>query len=218
MLITGNTFNGANIIALPSDVNPKVLPPRSIQWDRREFVASNESPFTGATQQYDWMQSLWVGQVSFPPMDRLSHDWWTAFLGLCRGSLNVFQLGDPKGAKAKGTAVTNPGTPLIDGANQTGYSLATRGWPVSAPRILLPGDYVQIGYRFYKIGDVVATDSSGHATLPIWPPLRDLPADGTPIITHNCKGLFRLAKNSGNKSSVNVGNYGLDALDIVEAL
>jgi hypothetical protein len=218
MLITGNTFNGANIIALPSDVSPKVRGPRSIEWDRREFVASNESPFTGQTQQYDWMQSLWVGQVSFPPMDRFSRDCWVSFLSLCRGSLNVFQLGDPKGKKPKGVASLKPGAPVVNGANQTGYSLATRGWTASISGMLQPGDYVQVGYRLYVVNDVVSTDGSGHATLPVWPPVRDLPADGAQVITYNCRGLFRLAKSSGNKDSVNVGSYGLNAIDIVEAL
>jgi hypothetical protein len=218
MLITGTTFNGANIIALPSDVNPKVIGPRSIEWDRREFVASNESPFTGQAQQYDWMQSLWVGQVSFPPMDRLSHDYWTAFLGLCRGTLNVFLIGDPKAAKPKGIANVRPGTPVVNGANQTGYSLVTDGWPASVKGILQPGDCIQIGYRMYKVNDMVSTDTGGNATLPIWPPVRDLPADGTAIITHNCKGLFRLAKSSGNKDSVNVGSYGLSGFGIREAI
>lgn len=218
MLITGNTYNGANIVALPSDVDPQVRGPRSIEFDRREFVATNESPFTGQTQRYDWMQSLWVAEMSFAPMDRLSYDSWSAFLTLCRGSLNVFLMGDPRAKKPKGAAVRGAGSPVVNGGGQTGYSVVTRGWIPSVQGMLRPGDYISIGYRLYAVGDVVSIDSTGAATLPIWPPLRDLPADGTVITTYNCKGLFRLAKNSGNKGSVNVGNYGLGAVSIVEAL
>jgi len=218
LLITGNTFNGANIIGLPSDLVGTVLGARSIEWDRQEVVASNASPFTGQTQTYDWAQSWWEGQVSFPPMDRQSFDYWNSFIALCRGPLNVFQMGDPKAQKAKGLVNQNPGTPLVNGANQTGYSLTARGFPVSINRLFLPGDYIQIGYRLYTVDDVVNSDSAGDAVLPVWPPIRDLPADGTAIVTHNCKGLFRLKNNSGNKSSVNVGAYGLSGFAIKEAI
>jgi hypothetical protein len=219
MLITGTTFNGANIIALPSDVlHPRVRGPRSIEWDDQEAVAANASPFTGQTQTYDWMQSWWEGQVSFAPMDRWSHDAWKAFLRACRGQLNVFLIGDPKARRPKGMAATNPGVPVISGAAQTGYSLVTRGWTPSVTNMLLYHDNIQIGNRLYSVTDSVSTDSSGDAVLPIWPPLRDQPADGAAIITHNCKGLFRLKNNSGNKDSVNVGLYGLTGFAIKEAI
>ena len=89
------------------------------------------------------------------------------------------------------------------------------GGPVSA---LLTGDYIQIGYRLYKVLDAAKVDGDGHATLSIWPPLRDQPADGTTIITRNCKGLFRFKNNSGNKHSTNAGNYGLSGFAIKEAI
>ncbi len=215
LLATGTIFNGWNIIGLPCDVAPRVRMPSSVEWDRQEIVASNSSPFTGQTQTYDWMQSWWEGQVGFASMERWSHDFWTAFIELCRGEMNAFMIGDPKARKPKGSA---PGAPLVSGAAQTGYSLVTRGWLPGTKSILMPHDYIQIGYRLYSVSDMVDSDASGDATFPIWPPLRDQPADGTAIITRNCKGLFRLKNNSGNKDSVNVGLYGLSGFAIKEAL
>jgi hypothetical protein len=124
-------------------------------------------------------------------------------------------MGDPKAKLPKGVAT---GTPVVSGANQTGYSLVTRGWTPNKTSILLWGDYIQIGYRLYSVTDAVNTDVNGDATLPIWPPLRDLPADGVTIVTRACKGLFRLKPEADSKSSVNVGLYGLTALSIREAL
>jgi hypothetical protein len=212
MAIIG-TFNGWNIVALPCDVLPRVTAPSSIEWDPQEYVAESESPFTGQTQTYDWMQSRLDGQVSFPSMDRWSHDYWAAFIKACRGPLNVFLLGDPRARIPKGPAL---GAPLVSGASQSGYSLTTRGWHASVNSILLPGDYISIGYRLYSLTDVVSSDGSGNATLPIWPPVRDLPADGAAIVTRNCKGLFRLKNPS--KDSINVGAYGFTGLAIREAL
>jgi hypothetical protein len=217
MLFTGVNFKGAQIIALPSDLKPpapKIRAPRSIEINRFDNVAKNSSPFTGEEQVYDWMQAWWTGQVSFAPMERLSYDYWSAFIQDCRGGKNVFLIGDPKAGKPKGTAL---GTPLVNGANQAGFSLATKGWQANAKSILLPNDYIQIGYRLYSVCDAVDADSSGNAAIPIWPPLRDLPADGTAIITRNCRGLFRL-KDNQNKSSVNVGAYGQAGFGITEAL
>jgi hypothetical protein len=210
------TFNGWNILALPCDVLPRVTSPSSIEWDPQEAVAENECEFTMQSQVYDWMQSRLDGQVSFPPMDRWSHDAWAAFIRACRGPLNTFLLGDPRAKLPKGFTVETD-VPLVNGGSQSGYSLATRGWTAGMKSILLPNDYISIGYRMYSVTDVVDADSSGHATLPVWPPLRETPADGAAIVTRGCKGLFRL-KSADNKDSVNPGAYGFSGFAIKEAL
>lgn len=204
-----------NIVALPSDTLSGVTAPSSIEWDAQEKVEQSVSIYTGQTQTYDLMNSFWMGTASFPPMNRYAYDAWSSFIPECRGMLNCFLLGDPKATYPKGSAL---GSPVVSGANQTGYSLNTRGWQASTVGLLLFGDYIQIGYRLYKVLDTVTSDGSGNATISIWPNLRDLPADGTTIITRNCKGLFRLAANSGNTVSVNVGAYGINAIRFREAI
>ena len=224
------TFNGWQIVSLPCDTIARVTHPSSIEFDEQEVVATNQMAFTGQEQVYDWMASWWEAQVSFPPMNRWSYDAWSAFISECRGPLNVFLIGDPKAKKPKGSvpvpvSVPAPGrlhgllnVPMVSGAGQTGYSLSTRGWTPNAENILLFGDFIQVGLRLYKVTDVVNADGSGDATLPVWPPVRDLPADGSAIITRGCRGLFRLKAASGNKHSVNVGLYGLSGFPIREAI
>ena len=212
MIIT--TFNGINIIAFPGDVLPGVTAPSSIEFNPQERVGETDATFGYQAQMWDWMSSMWSAQVSFPPMTRYSYDAWTAFIMEARGGFNAFMVGDPKAALPKGIAT---GTPVVSGAGQTGYSLVTRGWSPNVISILLTGDHIQIGYRLYKVLDSVDSDGSGNATLNVWPNLRDQPADGTTIITRNCKGLFRLSNPIGNKFSVNVGNYGLSGFAIREA-
>ena len=208
------TFNGLNIVGLPSDVLDGVRGPSSIEWDRQEMVSEGPPSMTGQVQVYDFMNSWWEAQVSFAPMARLSYDAWTAFIGECRGPMNAFMIGDPKAAIPKGQA---EGVPVVAGAAQTGYSLITRGWAASTFGQLMVGDFIQIGYRLYHVLGQVNSDSSGNATLKIWPNLRDLPADGTSIKLNTCKGLFRLKNASGNKASVNVGLYGCAGFAIREA-
>ena len=80
-------------------------------------------------------------------------------------------------------------------AAQTGYSLATKGWTAFARGLLLPGDWLQTGYRLYRNLAVANADGSGHATRSIWPQIRESPNDGDTIVTSNTKGLFRLTGN-----------------------
>jgi hypothetical protein len=209
------TLNGQNIIALPCDTMHRVVAPSSIEWDPQEAVAASPPSLTGSRQFYDWMQSWWSGQVSFASMTRVSFDAWSAFILECRGGINAFMLGDPKARRPKGIAA---GHPLVAGAGQSGYQLATHGWDASAAGVLAVGDHVQVGYRLHKVLELVNADAGGAATLKIWPPLREAPADGDPVGLYNCKGLFRLAKTSGNKFSVNFGMYGLAGFSIEEAL
>jgi hypothetical protein len=213
------TFSGMNIIALPSDTQPGVTAPASIEWNAEEKVEQNVSIYTGQTQIYDLMNSFWSGTISLPPMNRYSYDAWGAFILACRGQLNCFLMGDPRAKFPKGTAT---GTPVVSGAAQTGYSLVTRGWTANVVGLLLPGDYISIAngsiYRLYRVTASVNSDGSGNCTIPVWPNLRDQPADGTTIITRNCVGLFRLASNNGNKFSVNPGAYGVNAISFREAI
>ena len=204
------------IESLPCDFMPRlVTAPSSIEWDEHDVVGQNESPFTGQTQSYDWRSAWWEAQVSLPAMNRYSHDAWSAFLSRLRGPLNVFLIGDPRARLPKGCAL---GTPVVNGAGQAGYQLAIRGWKPSTKSILMFGDFIQIGYRLYKLTDSVDSDPNGLATLPIWPPLREQPPDGSGVITRNCKGLFRLKTANGNKHSTNVGSYGFSGFAIREAL
>jgi hypothetical protein len=217
------TYNGVNVIGWPCDTTSGVTKPSSVEWGAQEVVSANVSPFTGQTQAYDFMASWWEATVSLPPMTRLGADSWSSFLMECRGQSNYFQLGDPKATAPKGTPT---GTPLINGASQTGYYLTTDGWTPSASNLLLPGDFISIAvpgvtgstcYRLYKVMDAVNSNGSGQVSIHIWPPLRDQPADNTPVVTSSCKGLFRLASNT-NKWSTNAGNYGVTAFRIREAI
>jgi hypothetical protein len=73
--------------------------------------------------------------------------------------------------------------------------LNTRGWTPSVYGLLLPGDYLQVGYRLYMATAVVNADSNGNAKISIWPSLRETPADGATVSLVNCQGVFRLSAN-----------------------
>lgn len=208
MPITG-TFNGFNIVGMPAGPAPK-----AIEFTAQDIVAVSLSPFTGQAQVQDWQAAWLEASVTLPPMCNRTAQAWVAFFLQVRGQACTFQLGDPVATQPQGSAA---GTPLVSGNGQTGYSLMTKGWTPGAQGVLLAGDWIQVGYRLYRTLDTVNADNNGLATLPIWPRLRESPADGQPLVLTQTKGLWRLSAN-GRKWSINEGHvYGFQ-FDIREAL
>ena len=183
------TYNGAAILAFPSHPAPK-----SIELVMNDTVAMSRSPFTGSTQVQSWPGSdWWEANIALPKLQAADAAVWSAFLAECRGMLNVFYLSDPTYKGPQGTVL---GVPVVSGANNAmATQLATKGWTPNSFRLLLPGDYLQLGNRLHKILDVVNSDASGNATITVWPSLREATTDGQAINLNNPRGLFRLAEN-----------------------
>lgn len=163
------------------------------------IVGVSQSPFTAAQQVYKYTGQFWEADITLPPMKREQAEYWISFLLKLNGSYGTFLLGDPNGQTARGVAT---GTPLVNGASQTGNSLVTDGWTNSTTGILKAGDYIQLGSgataRLYKVLDDVNSDGSGNATLTLFPDLRTSPSDNATITVANPKGVFRL--NTGATS------------------
>lgn len=173
---------------------PSVKSPSRVVISASSAVAISRSPFTFATQVQKFAGQLWLAEITLPPMTRSdgAADW-IAFLLKLNGQEGTFLLGDNTATTPRGTAT---GSPLVNGASQTGQSLITDGWTNSVTNILKAGDYISIGQRMYMVLNNVNSNGSGQATLDIWPALRESPGDNDVITTANCKCLFRLASNS----------------------
>jgi len=177
---------------------PTAPAPAEIELGMSDSVAVVESPFTKVQQVQPWPGAdFWDATITLPPLTKAQAWAWEGFLAELRGKANVFQLGDPRasggpqGHVAGAPVVATSGTANLPATT----SLVTRGWAANAFRLLLPGDQFQVGYRLYRVCEVVNSDSGGNATLIIWPSLRETPIDGTQIVLAAPKGLFRLANN-----------------------
>jgi hypothetical protein len=115
------------------------------------------------------------------------------------GPQYTFYLGDPKGALPQGVAASSSPieTPLVDGASQTGSTLATDGWTADTNSLLSWGDWIQLaGYtHLYKVLAAVNSNGAGQANIEIWPALHESPGDGTAITFTSTKGKWRLTGN-----------------------
>ncbi len=186
------TFNNWNIIPLPS-----VIAPRQIDFTATDSVSVTKSPFTMQSQTLQWPGAdWWQINVSYAPMKIAQANQFIAFLLSLRGQANVFQIGDPLGVKPLG----NPsGTPVCSGITAAmSTTLTTRGWTPLRGNLLLPGDYIQLGYRLHRVAGVtpIQSDSSGNASIEIWPSVREATTDGQTITLTNTTGLFRLQDNN----------------------
>jgi hypothetical protein len=193
--LNGNTVS---VVSLPASAGAL----QSVDWNFNTAVAVVTSVFTGQTQTQRWPGAdALSGTATLPPLTQVQADAWISALMQMQGMSNAFQLGDPMKTSPRGSAL---GTPTADASIAMvsgGQTLFTKGWTASKINLLLPGDYLQIGYRLHRVLDAVISDSSGKAAISIWPSLREPPLDGEVLVLTNPVGLFRLATNKGAWSS-----------------
>lgn len=173
-------------------------------------VGMSMSPFTYAQQVVAHSGQRWEADITLPPMERADAEQWVAWLVSLRGQLGTFTLGDPLGATPRGSA---GGTPLVNGADQTGGTLTIDGCTASQTGWLKAGDYIQLGSAgtatLHKVLQDADSDGSGNVTLDIWPYIRTAPSDNAAVVTSSAVGKFRLASNEQNWSINEASIYGM---------
>ena len=183
---------------------------QSIEIRAINAVAYARSPFTFAGQAFAYAGQMWTADVSLKPMKRADAEQWNAWLLSLRGQLGTFLMGDSMGATARGVAT---GTPLVNGASQTGGSLVIDGATSSTTGWLKAGDYIQLGSgsssRLHKVLADANSDGGGNVTLDIWPHIRVAPADNAAVTVSDAKGLFRLSSNDQGFSINESAIYGI---------
>lgn len=199
---------------------PTVINIRSITLTAKNSVGISTSPFTYTQQVYKHQGQRWQADVSLPPMTRAEAEEWFSFLVKLNGQFGTFLLGDPHSAP-RGSASSSAGTPVVNGASQTGSTLAIDGLPASATGYLKAGDYIQLGAgstaTLHKVLNDVDSNASGEATLDIWPDLRSSPADDATVVVSSAVGLFRLASNEVNVDINEIEHFGI-TFAAIEAL
>ncbi len=178
-------------------VSPESYGLAHVQWSAVSNDSYGFNPFSLDLIRQLYDGKMWRGILTIMTQDepdgRALSAWLTSLrqAGTNAGS---FLLGDPAATAPIGSALTVPGTPLVDGAAQTGATLNVDGLPLSATGYLKAGDYIQIGTgataRLKKCLDDVDSDGSGLAAMNLWPPIRTAPADGSAVVVTSAQGLF----------------------------
>lgn len=175
---------------------PLTLPfaPRHVDWEQHNSVGATESEFTRQQQVQAHDGDLWIAEFLYPPMIRAdAAQLETALLSL-RGSYGTFYLG-PTGYEKTPQGVAT-GTPLVDGAGQTGYFLATKGWTAGVTGILKAGDWISFAGYLHKVGADANSNGAGLATLELTTRLRVATTADSAITVSSPMGIFRLIEPS----------------------
>lgn len=154
-----------------------LLPHTLIKSLQRRLVTAADStisPFTGEEQVQDWGGEWWEYELEFAIHKDREGPAVSVFFDALGGRRGTFLLRDPS------YQISAPGTPRVNGAGQTGTTLATDGWPASTT-VLQAGDAFQLGSgattRLHRITADAVSNASGQCTLAFVPRLRVSPAD-----------------------------------------
>lgn len=179
-------------MAIVYPLTPPALPVHSrVVWTQENACAVSTSPYTGASKVYEYDAERWSLEVAIDPLERAEAAPWIAFLAALRGRRGTFWYGDILCRQPQGSAA---GSPVVNGANQAGHTLSTRGWTAGS-LVLKAGDLFQVGERMYIVLADATANGSGLASLEVWPRLR-VHADAAPLITTNPRCLMRLRDNA----------------------
>lgn len=178
------------ILSLPSSPNFK-----QCRWLLHGNTIEHSSPFTRSVQTVELLSSRWMASFTLPAMTRAQAEPWLVWLARLQGRAGRFYAGDPSAKVPRGTAT---GTPLVNGASQTGCAILTSGWTGGVTTILKAGDFLAwdtpSGWReLHKVIEDVASTAGGAATVRFTPPIRESPAHGATIITASPTCVMALA-------------------------
>lgn len=163
--------------------------------------------------------ALWRARIEYPLLDDADRRLLDAFLASLDGAWQTFYFGPYLAGLVRLGA--GGGTPLVNGAGQSGSSLITDGWP-NTTTVLKAGDYLHFdagGRRELKIVTSDATSNgAGQATLAIKPAIRVAPADNGALDVATPTCVMALAQDDHGGVAVQAPLFGQAALDFVEAL
>lgn len=213
----------------------------------RTSNARSQSPFTFSEQIYSWAGQRWEIEAQLPRMKREQAEKYHCFLAKLNGRQGTFTMYVPSAKSPRGIyqstgthhLLTESGDMLttesgdhilveygssivVKGSGQTGSELIVDGFGANQTNVLRCGDFFQLGTgsntRLYKILNDANSDSSGSATLDIFPNLRRSPDDNEELILDNPKGLFRLATNEIDMPSdfINTFTVSFTAIEAVD--
>jgi hypothetical protein len=197
----------------PSTPAPSALKIQSYQ-PTRVSISHNLRRSVRSNGAQRWVITAdWVGltRAQFAPIQ--------AFVLAQRGQWDSFTAALPAHKLPQGTA---SGTPQVNGANQQGRSLTTRGWTAglssASTGTLKAGDFIAMAgqTKVYMVTADVTADAFGLASVFIEPALLAVPADGATIAVRNVA--FTLALGSDTmESAVAPGGIYNFSLQFVEA-
>ena len=167
---------------------------RDISWQPKSAVAVVESEYTYNQKVYKWDGMARSVLITLPPMNITNAKLWMAAIYSLNGVQGTFYLSDSAiGGPTQIAAYDSRANILVDGAGQTGPTIANDGWAAISTIVLTAGDWVSIADRLYTCTQGMITDGLSAGNMNLWPDVLVAPADNDPILIGSAaRGIFRL--------------------------
>lgn len=159
----------------------------------------NRSGWTGKTWVQPSGRGWWSFALEYPPMAEADARLMRAFLARLQGAANSFRL-----PVVDSPQIASTPTVRVNGAGQTGYSLAVDGMPVSAT-LLGQGSYITVNDQLLILTADLVANGSGAGTATFASAIRSSPADNTIIEVRTPTCLVSLDGDSVSWEPVEAG-------------
>ncbi|WOJ03463.1 hypothetical protein [Citrobacter koseri] len=175
---------------------PEDVCPASLTWRPESNTKTFRSPFNGASQTVRFPGTRWVCSLTFNNLSDEKARRIDSLVAELDGEYGRVKIRD-WGRSGR----TPAGSPLVDGANQTGTELHSKGWNAGTV-VLRQGDYITVNDELKIVTADVSSASNGTALIPFAPMLRSSPPANAVIEVANPYGIFKLKDNqqgAGNR-------------------
>ena len=168
--------------------------PNTMLVEYRSNTDTFRSPFTGAVQTVDRGGEHLFATITYNSLETADRALLTGFLAKVNGQQHRITLPffavDNQGAFG--------GTPIINGASQTGNTLNIDGCSTGVTGWIKAGDYFSVNGELKICTADANSNGSGEVAVSFAPRLRSSPPDSDPIETTAPSGRFTLSqKNQG---------------------
>ena len=175
---------------------PEDVCPASLTWRPESNTKTFRSPFNGASQTVRFPGTRWVCSLTFNNLSDEKSRRIDSLVAELDGEYGRVKIRD-WGRSGR----TPAGSPLVDGANQTGTELHSKGWTAGMV-VLRQGDYITVNDELKMVTADVSSASNGTALIPFAPMLRSSPPANAVMEVANPYGIFKLKDNqqgAGNR-------------------
>ena len=157
-----------------------------------------ESQLNGATQYGQLPGDRWEITATWSNRGGAEARQLRGFVYGLRGPATLVSV-QPFDIDQQGTMIGNG---VVDGSGQAGTTLNTTGWAANQSALFEPGDYFEAGGQLKVITETICSDANGDATLVFAPPLRNTPADASPIEVNDPRMDARLTGDGMTRAQV----------------
>lgn len=155
----------------------------------RSYTLDFQSSLTGGVQTVAMPGARWFATLTWEALRLADAARLQAMAVSLRGRANRLVLWNIARPSIRGIG---GGTPLVNGAGQTGATINIDGLPSSTAGVYLAGDFLAIGGELKMVAADVNSNGSGQAAVTFEPPLRAAPADNSAIVTYQPTAKFIL--------------------------